>query len=585
MCYIYRVVTASERRQSAMVAIQAVISGVVARDAETEIVDFKEERDTRDQRGQRKTIPPNWEPAAAALASEVSCFANSEAGGVLVIGVDDSKAGLAALAGSYLDAEWLRRRIHALTQPSYTVSIEELIEAGVRLLLIDVPPALEEIRCGGRLRARFGTSCEELTGDRARQFLERRRGYDWSAEPSGLHFADADPGALQSAREKYQSARGQAPLSDLELCRRLGLTRLGEDDENPELNRAGALLLTTIDPDVEQLTVLLTDAEGLPSNDDLRGFAPLLNAFDAAWQLLVKQAFPARTTVIGVNRRLLRSVPDVALRESIVNAIMHRDYRYPRKPVVVQAIGGRTLKVRSPGGFVSGVRADRLISVPSTPRNPVLARALRGLGLAEGEGVGVDTMYSLMLRDGHPSPVILEESGDIVVTLHGGNPDARIAAFFESVASIDRSLTDVRTAIAVTALMHARILRSEELARQAQCSTPEADGTLHRLQEGGVVERLVNRSMAYRFTKSSLDSIGDLVRYPMYRALDQHLDLVMAYLDANPEIGRDDAASLLGVATNYASRILRQLSDKGEIEPVANARGAGVRYKRRPVDQ
>ncbi len=46
-----------------------------------------------------------------------------------------------------------------------------------------------------------------------------------------------------------------------------------------------------------------------------------------------------------------------------------------------------------------------------------------------------------------------------------------------------------------------------------------------------------------------------------------------------PEIGRGEAASLLGVAPNTASRILSDLTRSGRLTHVANARGAGVRHR------
>jgi predicted ArsR family transcriptional regulator len=55
--------------------------------------------------------------------------------------------------------------------------------------------------------------------------------------------------------------------------------------------------------------------------------------------------------------------------------------------------------------------------------------------------------------------------------------------------------------------------------------------------------------------------------------------MVRAFLDSHPQIGREDAASLLGVVENSASRILAELTRQGVIEPVSNARGPRVRYR------
>ena len=571
--------SAHRRRNLALAALTAVTSGTRAGDAETEQVDFKVELGTRDRGGAHQIISPTHEPAAQALAEEVGCLANSLSGGVLIIGVEDRVGGPAALVGAQSDPAWLKARIHALTSPHYTVDIEEFLELGARLLLIDVPPALEEIRAGGKLRARIGSSCEELSGDRAREFLERRRGYDWSAEPSGVRLSQATRAGLASARAKYQAAKGVAPASDRELVRRLGVLVGGGAEADPELTRTGALLLAPLDPGIEQLVVLDVPSEGRPSRHSVRGPAPLLELFDEAWAQLTGRSFPETVTVVGAGRRLMRAIPDYALREALINAIMHRDYRLSPSAITVHAINGMTLKVSSPGGFVSGLSADRLITAPSTPRNPALAAAMRVLGLAEREGVGIDIMYEQMIRAGHPAPIITERDGEVVVTLRGGRPDAELLVFFDELAARDQSLDGVRTAMAITALFAATPLRAEGLASIAQCTTAEANQTLAALEAAGELRRLVRSGRAYALTEAARERFHSRLQYTPRRALDQHADLVRAYLDSRPQIGREDASALLGVAENSASRILAQLTRHGLIEPVSNPRGAGVRYR------
>jgi ATP-dependent DNA helicase RecG len=442
-----------------------------------------------------------------------------------------------------------------------------------------VPPALEEIRAGGKVRARNGTACEELAGDRAREFLERRRGYDWSSEPSGIPLSKATGGALASARAKYRATKGVAPASNLELVRRLGVVTSGGSDLDPEMTRAGALLLAPFEPDIEQIVALDVVAEGRPSRHAVRGAAPMLELFDAAWSMLTDKAFPEAVTVVGANRRLMRAIPDYALREALVNAIMHRDYRLERSAITVHAIDGKTFKVRSPGGFVSGVRPDRLITAPSNARNPCLAAAMRTLGLAEREGVGVDIMYEQMLRSGHRAPDIVEADGAVVVTLRGGQPDTDLIAYFDELAGLNPSLDGVRAAMAVTTLFRVTPLRAEELAASAQCTALEANQSLTDLETAGVLRRLVNAGHAYALTDHTRNRFKSRLRYTTRRALDQHFDLVRAYLDSHVEIGRGEAAVLLDLAVNSTARLLGDLTRQGKLVPVANARGAGVRYR------
>ncbi|MEW6581376.1 MAG: RNA-binding domain-containing protein [Actinomycetota bacterium] len=146
---------AHQRREEALSAISRVRRGERAQDVESEIVDFKEEAGTVGRSGVgRRPIDPRDEAAARALAAAAACLANSEKGGVLVVGVNDAGAGDSAFVGAHLDTGWLRTRIHSLTVPGLSVDEpEEMQVAGARIYLVNVAPALEEIRCQGALRA------------------------------------------------------------------------------------------------------------------------------------------------------------------------------------------------------------------------------------------------------------------------------------------------------------------------------------------------------------------------------------------------------------------------------------------------
>lgn len=435
----------------------------------------------------------------------------------------------------------------------------------------------------GKLRARHGTACEELSGDRARELLERRRNFDWTAAPSGLRLSTADGAGLDAAARHYAAASGRSRLSALELARRLGVAL--DDSDDPELSRAGALLLCRAEPGVVQLSVLVTRTEGTPSrrHEDLG--APLLVAFDESWAVL-DAAFADTREVVGAQRRSVRAIPEAALREAVVNALMHRDYRLAAGSIVVQAIGepASVLKVTSPGGFPRGVRQERLLAVRSQPRNPALAHAMRTLGLSEVEGVGIDTMYRVLLRDGHAPPDIGEDGGDVVCRLVGGAVDRGVRSFFEGLYAGDPVIEeDARAHIVVTELLSRTPVRAETLAGPAQCSRAEAAEILERLEAAGAVERLLNGARSYRLTRSAREALRDRIRYSLRQPVEESWELVRALLDVKPAIGTADVASVLGLQRVAASRILSRLSKElALIEPIANERGRGVRYRLAP---
>lgn len=573
--------TPQNRRDLAQKALDSVLAGGRASDFETQLVDFKEESGSRGSGGAVVQIGSKNESSASTLAKEAACMSNTDDGGILIVGVADALAGTSALVGAQSDADWLRGRILALTQPGLVVEIEEVIESSKRLLFVNVPPSIREIHFNGKLQTRIGAACVELTGEIALAFLQGRRNFDWSAQSSGMKLSQAEAEAIAIARRLYKATKGLAPESDRELVSRLGI--FFDEKADPELTRAGALLLCKYEPSADQMHLLITNVEGSSSHLSERGPAPILPLFENVMKLLLVEAFPAKIETIGTQRRELRSIPELALRESIVNALMHRDYKLGSSVVVVTATGfpSDVLKVVSPGGLLPGVSVENIISTSSVPRNRNMAVALRVLGLAEGEGVGIDRMYREMLKEGHSSPEIVEKGGGLVVRLVGGAPDTGVLHFYNEIALRDPDLPEnVSAIIALNHLLTVPTIRAEELALIAQCLTSEATYVLEKLEEVSAVERLLNRSLTFRLTQSSKVQLGDRISYPQRSSLDAHSELIVSYLDSHLDIGRDEAMDVLGLSQTQTSVILKKIVAQGKIDYVGAKRGGRVRYKK-----
>ena len=573
--------TSQERRAHAIEAIEQVRLGGKADGLEDQWIDFKEENGTRSVGGTRVQIDPKSAAVASTLAQEAACMANTEDGGVLVVGVDDKKSGLNAFVGAQSDGEWLRERIWTLTQPHLAVEVEEIDVFGARLLLINVPDALQEVTVDSKLRTRRGDKCVELTGDQSRQFLESRRKFDWTAEASGMHLSDVIPEAMLSAREHYRAENGEVPTSGRELLNRLGVLR--DNETNPELTVAGALLFCEYETEVEQISTIVTDAEGVASHHKVRGSAPILPLFDKTMDMLRDVAFPAKRKVIGTQRTSLRPIPEVVLRESMINAIMHRDYRTQNAHIVASASGipPNLFKVSSPGGLVEGVSITRLIATSSKPRNPALAEALRVLGLAEKEGVGIDTIYREMMREGHPEPEITEQDGRVLIRLVGGAPDIRALEFFDELGRRYNSLRgDVRVVMAVIYLTTHPTIRPENLSTFAQCLPAEAARVLEQLQDIGYLERVLNRSLSFRLTSTAIEKLGGFISIARRSTTEEQTDLINSYLDFHVDIGRTEVAKILTVTLSRASKVLTKMLTGGLLEYAGPKMGRNVRYRK-----
>lgn len=109
-------------------------------------------------------------------------------------------------------------------------------------------------------------------------------------------------------------------------------------------------------------------------------------------------------------------VPAEALREIIINAVIHRDVSNASSYVAIAVFDNR-IEVRSIGDFPTGVRAELLAREHlSVRRNPLIAEAFHRTGAIEAWGRGTNRVIEECRAYGIPDPTFVEEAGAVTVT-------------------------------------------------------------------------------------------------------------------------------------------------------------------------
>lgn len=563
-------------------ALARLLAGAAVDEIESQLIDCKEPYGSVQRDGQRSGLasasPAVRDDAARQLASEVACLAHG-GGGALVIGVRDDRSGIDAVVGCDLDADWLRLRLHEMTEPPLTVAIDgvDVPAATDRLgplLVVRVPPAVElhgvsrADGTGGRPhRWRVGKACMAMSVADQAAFVLKVRPTDWSEQPTSLSIGDVDAGALAAARSLVPSLRA----SDDEKL----LSRLGVLNPDGHLNRAGGLLFCEAADEAIVFTV--HDAPGASSRVGRISYSPpLLAIFDDLFArldtVLPVELLPAS----GVRREAHRAIPSSVVREAIANAIAHRDWNQ-RMPIGVAVIGNQVVEVTSPGGFPSGVSADNILSHPSKPTNPVLAHALSVLQIAERQGVGVDLMYREMIRLGHQPPEIDAVGGSVRCRIVGGPADPRSIHFFEKLPSALSQ--DVEVAIALHHLRRQREIDAAGLAPLIQRGETVASAALQRAANHELVERATRSSEQWRLTKRAQ---ADFLAPPPSRRTTEDLALeVVGYaMGTRATFARADIEEVLGISERRSRQILEELLQRGWLATTGASTGRSVRYQR-----
>lgn len=119
-------------------------------------------------------------------------------------------------------------------------------------------------------------------------------------------------------------------------------------------------------------------------------------------------------------RRDKSDYPITAVREVILNALVHRDYSIHTEgmPIQLQIFPDR-LVVTNPGGLYGRIRLSQLGEKQADTRNPVLATALETMKITENRYSGIPTIRREMKEAGLPMPQFENKRDGFCVTLFG----------------------------------------------------------------------------------------------------------------------------------------------------------------------
>jgi ATP-dependent DNA helicase RecG len=106
--------------------------------------------------------------------------------------------------------------------------------------------------------------------------------------------------------------------------------------------------------------------------------------------------------VNDLQREELTEYPPFAVREALVNAAAHRDYRIRGRRIEIRMYSDR-MEVISPGGLPGYMTVDNIVEEHYS-RNPRLVSGLFQWGYIEELGLGIDRMIEEMVQAGHPPP-------------------------------------------------------------------------------------------------------------------------------------------------------------------------------------
>jgi predicted HTH transcriptional regulator len=174
--------------------------------------------------------------------------------------------------------------------------------------------------------------------------------------------------------------------------------------------------------------------------------------------------------------------PPVAVREALINAIVHADYAIPQSPILVAIFDDR-LEISNPGGIPFGSTLERALAGSSRIRNRVLARVFRELKLIEQWGSGMQRIIATCAERSLMPPLFEDFTTEFKVTLYSG-VEVRVPLLTEG-----KTISyDVGKLIAF--LQHNKQVSSKQAAELLGIASRNARAKLKKLLDAGVLVRV-----------------------------------------------------------------------------------------------
>jgi ATP-dependent DNA helicase RecG len=425
---------------------------------------------------------------------EVCAFANS-GGGKILIGVRDDGT-IKGCATDNRSRSVIQDALRGL-QPNLDINL--IVREPV--IIVDVPEGKDKpYACSKGFYIRNGANSQKLTRNEIIAFFQKE-GLIRFDELRNEH-ADFEKDFDEKAFHEFLKSAGiSRSISKLSLLKNLNcLTAEGR------LTNAGVLFFAKdIDFLINHAVVVCVLFKGtqkihILDKKDFKG--NIVDNINNAI-LFVQRHTNLEYVIKKLKRDEIPDIPEVALRESIINAVCHRDYFDKRANVLVEVFDDRVV-VSNPGGLPSGLDpAD--FGKKSIARNPLIASLLQRIHFIEKVGTGISRIRDAVRENGK-STVEFSFNEFFTVTYHRSRKEP------------DDGLTD-----------------SEKTAQKNE-----------GLSEG-------------------LSDTGKPSEKPSEKTSEKTSEKILRLIQANPEITIQELSAILNKTTRAIEMQLNKLKEKGKI--------------------
>ncbi len=492
----------------------------------------------------------------------------NEGGGRMILGVTDKLP--REVVGTQVFPDLEKTKAGLIERLRLRMDVEEIQHPNGRVLVFQVPsrPIGMPMQYKGAYWMRGGEDLIPMTPDLLQRIFAES-GPDFSAEIStSALLEDLDSNAVEVLRRLWQSKTPDQDISTRPIEQLLSDAELVVDG----LVTYAALILLgkreALGKYLAQSEVIFeyrsNEAPG-PAAERHEFRQGFLSALDEIWRLINlrndRQSFQQGLFVWDVptfNERVVR--------EAVLNAVSHRDYRHGGSVFIRQY--PRRIEIVSPGGFPPGITPDNILR-QQNPRNRRIAEALGKCGLVERAGQGFDFIFSESIRQSKPLPDFSHtDAHSVSLTLHGEIQDPEFLRFLEEIGQERLATFGINDFLVV------------DLVHREQSVPDDLQSRVNHLLEQGIIERVGRgRGVRLMLSRQFYRHIGKAGTYTRKRGLDRETNkaLLLKHIRDNRKSGsqlKELVQVLPSLSYVQVQKLLQELRIKGQIHKVGNTSAA-----------
>lgn len=402
---------------------------------ETDLAELIEKVRTMKAESQTIELKAAHQGCPKKLYDTISAFSNQDMGGILLFGIDEELG--FEVVGVY-DVQDLQKKVNEqckqmvpVVRPVFTaVGLPEGTVVSAEIPGIDLTERPCYYGGVGRMKGsyvRAGDSDEPMSDYEIYSYEAYRKKYQDDVrinERADLSAIDLEKMKAYVDLIKENNPRlGSLPQKDIERFLNMVI------DEKPTL---ACTMLFSVYPQMfyPQYTVNAMVVPGYEKGeaaedgsrfiDNKRIEGTLLDLLEDTMKF-VKKNMRVRTVIEKETgkRADKTEYPLVAVREAVLNSLVHRDYSIYTEAMPIEVIMYKDrLEIRNPGGLYGRLTLDKLGKVQPDTRNPVLARAMETLGITENRYSGIPTIQRELRNAGMREAVFSDSRNEFAVTFY-----------------------------------------------------------------------------------------------------------------------------------------------------------------------